>query len=75
MYERLSSICSTLLMPESTVITPSRLAAKRTAHDATEASGAAFSKTSRTFSGGVASIPPLTGSIMITGTPCFLATS
>ena len=75
MYERLSSICSRLLMPDSTVMTPSRLAAKRMAQEALEACGFALRKIFTTGSGGVASIPPLTGSMMMTGFSCLLATS
>jgi len=43
MNERLSFICATELIPLSTVITPSRLAAKRIAHDAGEGNQVLFS--------------------------------
>ena len=74
-YERLSSICSTLDMPESTVTSPSRFAANRTAHDAQEDSGSAAFRISLTLSGGFASMPPLTGSMMMTGLSYFRAVS
>ena len=72
---RLSCICSLLLMPDRTVSTPSRSAQNRRAQDAQELSGSAASNTALTDSGGSASMPPFTGSMMITGFPCFLATS
>ena len=62
-------------MPDSTAITPSRLAAKRMAHEAQEAWASAFLNTRSTDSGGLAKRPPLTGSMMTTGFPCFLAVS
>lgn len=34
MYDRLSSICSILLIPDNTVITPSKFATNFIAHDA-----------------------------------------
>ena len=70
-----SSICWMLLIPERTVITPSRSAANLRAQDAGEDPGSAFSKISLTLSGGLASIPPLTGSMTMTGTLWLLATS
>ena len=75
MQDMLSLICSSLLMPESTVSTPSSPAANLSAHEAAEESGSAPLSTSSTVFGGFASIPPFTGSITITGFPCFLATS
>ena len=62
-------------MPDSTVISPSRLAAKRTAHDAHDDSGSAAFRIASTVDGGFANIPPLTGSMMITGLLCLRATS
>ena len=62
-------------MPDRTVITPSRDAANRMAQDARDALGSALRKIYATGSGGLASMPPLTGSIMITGLPYFLAIS
>ena len=47
-YEILSSICSILLIPDNTVITPSKFAANFIAHDATETFGFAFLNTSAT---------------------------
>ena len=39
MYPVLSSSCSILLMPESTILTPGRLAANRMAQEGTDMSG------------------------------------
>ena len=64
-----------VLMPESTICTFGRLAAKRMAQDGTDISGANDLNISATVSGTAASVPPLTGSMTNTGTPCFSATS
>ena len=72
---RLSFICSRLLMPESTIFTSGRLAAKRMAQLAGEALGSWALKSSSASAGTRASVPPLTGSITITHLPCFTATS
>ena len=63
------------LMPESTVATPGSPAAKRSAHDGSDEAGSARRRISATVSGGVASRPPLTGSITIAGLPWRRATS
>ena len=62
-------------MPDSTVMTPGRLAAKRMAQLATLELGSAAFSTLATCSGGLASMPPLTGSMMMTGLWCLRATS
>ena len=62
-------------MPLSTTMTPSRLAAKRTAHEAADISGAYFLNSSFTLPGTSASAPPFTGSITTTGFPCRRAVS
>ena len=60
---RLSFICSSLDMPDNTVATPGRDAAKRSAQDATEASGLIFFISASTSGDALAREPPLTGSI------------
>ena len=52
-----------------------QISSKRIAQDAVDASGSAAFKIFSTDSGGVASMPPFTGSMIMTGLPCFLATS
>ena len=75
MYPVLSFNCSRLLIPESTIITLSRDAANRTAQEGIDIPGAYSKKSSSAFFGIWARVPPFTGSITITGTPCFLAVS
>ena len=75
MVAKFCSICSKVDMPESTVMIPSREAAKRSAQEGRFFSGAAAFSTWATVSGGLASRPPLTGSMMITGLLCLRATS
>ena len=62
-------------MPESTIITPGRLAANRTAQEATDRFGSFSRKSCSTLSGTWARVPPFTGSMTMMGTLCFLATS
>ena len=62
-------------MPLSTTMTPSSPAAKRTAQEAADISGAQPLKIASTFSGISASAPPFTGSITTTGFPCLRAVS
>ena len=54
-------------MPLSTIITFGSDAAKRTAHEANDASGFARCRISFTGWGGFANLPPFTGSITMTG--------
>ena len=63
---RFSSSCSGLLMPESTIFTPSKSAAKRRAKPAGLLS-LTFANSARASSGSWASRPPRTGSITTTG--------
>ena len=72
---RLSRIWASSLMPESTVRTPGKLAAKRSAQLAHDAPGSAARSTSATLAGGLASRPPFTGSITTTGLPWRMAHS
>ena len=62
-------------MPESTTSTHGSDAAKRSAHDATDAAGAAAESSARAASGSTASAPPRTGSMTITRQPCRSAVS
>ena len=64
-----------LLMPLKTIFTFGWLAAKRIAQDGMDISGWYALKLSATCSGTFARVPPLTGSITMTGFPCFVATS
>lgn len=63
---RFSSICSGVLIPESTIFTPSKSAAKRRAKAAGLLS-LTLASSARASSGSWASRPPRTGSITITG--------
>ena len=62
-------------IPDSTVMTPSREAAKRMAQEAGEASGSASRMRALTSLGGSASLPPFTGSMTTIGLLCLRATS
>ena len=75
MNDTLSSICSMLDMPLSITITFGSDAVNRTAHEANDASGLARCRISFTGWGGLASLPPFTGSITMTGLPCRVAIS
>ena len=62
-------------MPERTIITPGRLAANRMAQEAGDRDGSR-SRNRRSASGGTwARVPPLTGSMTMTGLLCLRATS
>ena len=62
-------------MPLNTHCSPSSVPPKRIAQEATERSGALAFNAFSTASGTIASPPPFTGSIMMTGLPCLRMTS
>ena len=72
---KLSFICSKELMPESTSITLGSDAAKRIAQLGTDMDGSRAANNFSASSGTFASVPPLTGSMTMTGFPCFTQTS
>ena len=63
----LSCICSSVLIPERMVITPGREPTKRSAQEATDASGRAALYFASSSGASLASVPPFTGSMMIMG--------
>ena len=64
-----------LFIPESTLVTPSWLAANRMAQEALEACGRVFFRSASASSGRFTSVPPLQGSMTVTGFPYLRAAS
>ena len=72
---RLSATCASSDIPERMTLQPSRLLTQRIAQEATDQSGRACLKRRQMSSLSVARLPPLTGSMTITGMPRPLASS
>ena len=63
-----------LLIPLSTIITFSWLAAKRMAQEGTDMDGSRWRNMASSRSGTFARVPPFTGSMTMTGLPWLVAT-